>query len=150
METNTTESETSVDADEATDAEETTEEDAAVDATDETDSVETSAESGKGADEQFCSSCGEVIKKDAEICPECGVSQSEDDGNPGVAALLSGIGFIIPIAAGAGQIYNGELGKGIALSVLQLINVGLAFMMIGLVTYPIVGIYAIYDAYTNA
>lgn len=30
----------------------------------------------KQADEQFCSSCGETIKKEAEICPECGVRQS--------------------------------------------------------------------------
>jgi hypothetical protein len=28
-----------------------------------------------GADEQYCSSCGEVIKKKAEICPNCGVRQ---------------------------------------------------------------------------
>jgi predicted RNA-binding Zn-ribbon protein involved in translation (DUF1610 family) len=28
------------------------------------------------ADESFCSSCGEVIKTEAEVCPECGVSQS--------------------------------------------------------------------------
>ena len=26
-----------------------------------------------GPDEQFCSFCGEIIKKEAEICPECGV-----------------------------------------------------------------------------
>lgn len=29
----------------------------------------------KGPDEHYCSSCGEVIKKEAEICPECGVRQ---------------------------------------------------------------------------
>jgi Predicted membrane protein len=29
----------------------------------------------KGADERFCSSCGAVIKKEAEICPKCGVRQ---------------------------------------------------------------------------
>jgi TM2 domain-containing membrane protein YozV len=29
----------------------------------------------KGADEIFCSSCGAVIKKEAEICPKCGVRQ---------------------------------------------------------------------------
>jgi predicted RNA-binding Zn-ribbon protein involved in translation (DUF1610 family) len=28
-------------------------------------------------DEKYCSSCGEVIKEKAEICPECGVRQSE-------------------------------------------------------------------------
>ena len=29
----------------------------------------------KAADEVFCSSCGAVIKKEAEICPKCGVRQ---------------------------------------------------------------------------
>ena len=29
----------------------------------------------KGTDEVYCSSCGAVIKKDAEICPKCGVRQ---------------------------------------------------------------------------
>jgi hypothetical protein len=28
---------------------------------------------GKAADEVFCPSCGAVIKKEAEICPKCGV-----------------------------------------------------------------------------
>lgn len=34
------------------------------------------------ADEAFCSSCGEVIKAEAEVCPECGVQQQDaaDDG----------------------------------------------------------------------
>jgi hypothetical protein len=29
--------------------------------------------SGIGTGEKFCSSCGTVIKKEAEICPKCGV-----------------------------------------------------------------------------
>ena len=29
----------------------------------------------KNADEKFCESCGNVIKKEAEICPKCGVRQ---------------------------------------------------------------------------
>lgn len=29
----------------------------------------------KGPDEKFCSSCGVAIKKEAEICPKCGVRQ---------------------------------------------------------------------------
>jgi hypothetical protein len=28
-------------------------------------------------DEEFCASCGEIVKKEAEICPECGTKQSE-------------------------------------------------------------------------
>jgi len=31
----------------------------------------------KEADECFCSSCGAVIKKEAEICPKCGVRQKK-------------------------------------------------------------------------
>lgn len=29
-------------------------------------------------DEAFCTECGEIIKKQAEICPECGVRQQSD------------------------------------------------------------------------
>lgn len=29
----------------------------------------------KNSDEMFCHSCGEVIKREAEICPKCGVRQ---------------------------------------------------------------------------
>ena len=29
-------------------------------------------------DEVFCTSCGEIIKEKAEICPECGTRQFED------------------------------------------------------------------------
>lgn len=47
-------------------------------------------------DEAYCVECGEIIKKQAEICPECGVRQqparqspepdapSTDDGGPGL------------------------------------------------------------------
>lgn len=117
----------------------------------EEESESTSPSREKAADEQYCSSCGETIKKEAEICPKCGVKQSEDgDTSPGVAALLAGVGFIIPLLAGAGQVYNGEVGKGVVITVVQLINVGLAFLVIGLFTYPLVGIYAVYDAYKTA
>ena len=30
-------------------------------------------------DEVFCTSCGEVIKEEAEICPECGTRQIEEE-----------------------------------------------------------------------
>ena len=30
----------------------------------------------KAPDEMFCSSCGAIIKKEAEICPKCGVRQN--------------------------------------------------------------------------
>lgn len=33
-----------------------------------------------GPNEQYCSSCGEIIKEDAEICPNCGVRQKSSTG----------------------------------------------------------------------
>lgn len=68
-----------------------------------------------GADEQFCSSCGEIIKKEAEICPECGVRQkssggtgtsSKDRTTAGILALLLG-------GIGAHKFYMGDTGLGI-------------------------------------
>jgi hypothetical protein len=37
--------------------------------------AETPAKTIDAATEKYCSSCGEVIKKEAEICPKCGVRQ---------------------------------------------------------------------------
>lgn len=64
--------------------------------------------------------------------------------SPGLAAVLS---FLIQ---GLGQIYNGQILKGLFLVVLQAINVALMNVLIGFITYPIVLIYAVYDAYRVA
>jgi len=43
---------------------------------DNTDASEVEEERKKpSADEMYCTECGEIIKKQAEICPECGVRQ---------------------------------------------------------------------------
>ena len=47
--------------------------------------------SDKAIDEMFCSSCGEVIKREAEICPKCGVRQkgySDDTSDNWLTCLL--------------------------------------------------------------
>lgn len=36
-----------------------------------------------GPDEAYCADCGEVIKKEAEVCPECGVRQKPSDTSTG-------------------------------------------------------------------
>jgi TM2 domain-containing membrane protein YozV len=116
----------------------------------------------RGPGEKYCSNCGTVISQQAVVCPECGVEQADvpqqasaqtgtgSGKDPGVAALLSGVGFFVPFAAGAGQIYNGEVAKGILFSIIQSINFGLIFLFIGWVTYPLVSIVTIYDAYKGA
>ena len=66
----------------------------------------------KGADEKFCSSCGNVIKEKAEICPKCGVrqkSQSEGNRSRTTAALFA----IILGGFGAHKFYLGKIGQGI-------------------------------------
>lgn len=64
--------------------------------------------------------------------------------NPGVAAVLS---FFWP---GLGQIYNGEIGKGVLFIVIQVINAFLTFIMIGFITGFIVWILGMVDAYQVA
>jgi len=64
--------------------------------------------------------------------------------NPGLAAVLS---FFY---MGLGQIYNGQIGKGIAFIVMYTVSIFLIFILVGLVTTPILFIYGMYDAYRSA
>ena len=64
--------------------------------------------------------------------------------NPGLAAVLS---FFI---SGLGQIYNGQIAKGVGIIVLQAINAMLMFVLVAVNTYPAVWIYSRNDAYKTA
>lgn len=64
--------------------------------------------------------------------------------NPALAAILS------LLINGLGQVYNGQIGKGILIFVVQLVNAALTFVVIGFVLLPIVWIWSIYDAYKVA
>jgi TM2 domain-containing membrane protein YozV len=102
-----------------------------------------------GPKEAYCKSCGKIISKEAEICPHCGVRQkaapsNQTMKNPGVAAAAS---FLF---TGLGQVYNGEIGKGLLLIFVQIINLFLMLLVIGFITAPLVWIYGIYDAYKTA
>lgn len=105
------------------------------------------------AEKKYCSNCGEQIDEKAEICPDCGVRQPGATTyqqpvyhlkNPGAAAVLSAFWV------GLGQIYNGEIVKGIILMVAYTISVLLIYLIIGIVTTPILWIFGIYDAYNTA
>lgn len=64
--------------------------------------------------------------------------------SPGLAAVLS---FFWP---GLGQIYNGQIAKGLFFIVLAAAFGWLTVVVIGFVLYPILWIYGIYDAYKTA
>ncbi len=105
---------------------------------------------------EYCPHCGEKLKsKNAKICMNCGCElkpSKKEEKNPTLAAILS---FFI---VGLGQIYNGQIMKGI---ILFLAHGGMwvvAFLLsivyfIGCFLMPIpliIYIYSIYDAYKTA
>lgn len=141
-----------LDEDESSDEEESTVEgESAVDGTPSraTDS------NAKSADEQYCSSCGEAIKKEAEICPHCGVRASGGSGSgekePGIAAVIS---LIIP---GGGQLYNEQITRGALILggyiAFWMVTLVLMFVLIGFLLMlfsPIFHLFAAWDAYSQA
>lgn len=67
-----------------------------------------------GPDEHYCSSCGAIIKKQAEICPECGVRQQSSSGGSGSKdRVTAGILALLLGGIGAHKFYLGETGLGI-------------------------------------
>ena len=103
---------------------------------------------------KFCQNCGAEIDNAAEICPKCGVRVAPP---PGVAPTVSverkseGIAAVLSfIFVGLGQIYNGQIGKGIMFIVVGVILVFTMLILIGFILYPLFWIYNIYDAYDTA
>jgi TM2 domain-containing membrane protein YozV len=64
--------------------------------------------------------------------------------NPGLAAVLS---FFY---MGLGQVYNGQIAKGIFFIVMYSISIAMMLILIGFITTPILFIYGMYDAYKSA
>jgi|AntRauTorcE11898_2_1112593.scaffolds.fasta_scaffold12639_2 TM2 domain-containing membrane protein YozV len=113
----------------------------------------TPVDAEKGPNQVYCRDCGSVISERAEICPDCGVRQQDppsgasdlfQGGNPVLAALLSAL---LP---GLGQIYNRELERGLAFVVASVVSGVLVAFVVGILIYPLVWVFAIYDAYTRA
>lgn len=70
----------------------------------------------KGPDEIYCSTCGAVIKKEAEICPECGVRQGEpaaDQSTSDKDRVTAGVLALILGGLGAHKFYLRKHGQGI-------------------------------------
>lgn len=92
----------------------------------------------------YCKNCGKKIDDKAEVCVGCGVKCKQEEKNPTIAAILS---FLF---VGLGQIYNGEVAKGIGFMVIAVLLFLTIFVVIGVVLYPAFYIYQIYEAYKTA
>lgn len=73
------------------------------------------------SDGAFCKSCGTVIKKDAEICPKCGVRQKNNleaifDKQENSSSKSRGIALLLSLLLGylgIHRFYVGKIGTGI-------------------------------------
>ncbi len=73
----------------------------------------------KAEDEVFCTSCGNIIKREAEICPKCGVRQKkggggntggEEEGKSWTTTLIL---CVFLGSLGVHHFYTGRIGVGI-------------------------------------
>lgn len=108
-----------------------------------------------GPDEVFCTSCGEVIKSDAEVCPECGVRQNGDEESQRDASsdisdarkyelqkiarkdqtTIAAVGFLIPFV---GYLMIGKTGLAI-INLLTLNYFLFGFIIVPIHTWKIIG-----------
>jgi TM2 domain-containing membrane protein YozV len=120
----------------------------------------------------FCSGCGHQMDAGQQFCPGCGLKNPAvqptsmvSSGGMGVAGTgVAPAQQIIVVAekspglaavlaffwAGLGQIYNGEITKGIVLMVAYVVSCVLIALVIGFITTPILWIYGMVDAYRTA
>ena len=115
----------------------------------------------------FCSGCGHQMDAAQQFCPGCGLKNPAPQSTGMVATAGTGVApaqQIIVVAekspglaavlsffwAGLGQIYNGEISKGILLLVAYGISCVLMWVIIGFITTPILWIYGMVDAYRTA
>ncbi len=112
----------------------------------------------------FCSACGTQNVAGARACSKCGsalqaaslpaapylaqqppqVIVVRSGKSAGLAAVLS---FLW---CGLGQIYNGQIGKGIGFLVAYGVSIVLMFVLIGFITTPILWVWGMVDAYKTS
>ncbi len=91
-----------------------------------------------------CKSCGQNIANNNITRAAVPTTMSATHKEPLLSVILS---FFIP---GLGQVYNGEAAKGLALFIGFVFSVILMTVACGFVTYLIIWLYAMYDAFVVA
>lgn len=66
-----------------------------------------------GHDEEFCSSCGSIIKKEAEICPECGVRHKQQTASSDKSRIVAALLALFLGGLGIHHFYLGNNKRGI-------------------------------------
>jgi len=123
----------------------------------------------------FCTKCGAVASATSRFCGSCGNPIGTADApNPSLPApaahgpiyapasqgqpvIIVKSGKSAGVAAvlsffwcGLGQIYNGQIGKGLLMMLVYFFSVLAIFIIIGFITTPILWIFGMYDAYSTA
>jgi TM2 domain-containing membrane protein YozV len=101
---------------------------------------------------KFCTNCGKELQfENAEICPFCGVRIKESPKpqqskikSPWIAAIAS---LIVP---GLGQIYCGQIGRGIGTFFTFILFCFMIVTLLGLILAPLFYIWNIADAFNLA
>lgn len=106
----------------------------------------------------FCSKCGAQIPAQALFCQRCGAATAPAAA-PGASAqvvivraeksafLALILSFLLP---GLGQIYNGEIGKGIAFILAYGCSFVLMAILIGFLLAPVIWIWSMVDAFKKS
>lgn len=85
------------------------------DGSDQTDEP-TTTDGSPSPQQKYCTSCGEIIKQKAEICPECGVRQPSPAGAGGTSnkdRTTAGIFALLLGGVGAHKFYLDDIGLGV-------------------------------------
>lgn len=121
----------------------------------------------------FCSGCGQQMDAGQQFCAGCGAKNPGVQSTSMVSATAAGVApaqQTMPVQqvivvtekspglaavlsffwSGLGQIYNGEISKGIILIVCFAVSCVLMALVIGFITTPILWIYGMVDAYKTA
>jgi TM2 domain-containing membrane protein YozV len=109
----------------------------------------------------YCSQCGTEASPSDQACPKCGAALAQAT-PPAVPAQQpqvilvksgksSGLAAVLSFLwCGLGQIYNGQIGKGLLFAALYFLSFLLILAVIGLVTTPVMWIWGMVDAYNTA